>query len=297
MLRLMIRCAGVLLLFAVSVHAQPNPGAAADDTAQAREWYSAGVDLYNREEFGPALDAFQRAFALVPRPQLHFNMARCLSRLGRHEEAVAQFQQAIDSDELSDEERTRARAELLVEMRQLGTLEVEAPGSVTIDDTECPMPCTRVLAPGTYEVAFGDDTQTVTVRAEQTSRAQFEARVEEPRIEVTPPTQRGPYRPGVGTVVGVSLLAAGAAGTIGFGLRTRSLEDDFDRTPTDAIADDGEQSKLLTNLSIGVAIVGALIWITEIIVGSVRERPVAADDRPAAANDDQAGTVLRPTAW
>ncbi len=301
MLPTMFRCAGLLLLFAVSVHAQPvhaqsvqaqsNPDDTAptdtDNTAQAREWYSAGVDLYNRDEFGPALDAFRRAFALVPRPQLHFNMARCLSRLGQHEQAVVEFQQAIDSDELSDEERTRARAELLVEMRQLGTLEVEAPGDVAIDDTTCPMPCSRVLAPGTYEVRFGDETQTVTVSAEQTSRAHFD--VEEPRVEVTP-TQRGPYRPGVGTAIGVSLLAAGAAGTIGFGVRTRSLEDDFDRTPTDAIADDGEQSKLLTNLSIGVAVVGALIWIAEIIVGSVRERPALRDDA-------EANTSLRPTAW
>ena len=216
-------------------------------------------------------------------------MARCLSRLGRHGDAVRELQNAVQSEELSDEERTRARAELLVEQRNLGTLEIRGSGTASVDGESCELPCTLQLDPGEHQVEHEDRVETVTVEAQQVARADFTVVVVEPPPESPEPSpSRGPYRPGVGTVIGASLIALGAGGTIGFGLRTRSLEDDFDRTPTDAIADDGEQAKLLTNLSIGVALVGALVWLTEILVGSLRARD--------AEREDVAQTV-RPSAW
>lgn len=279
----------LLLALALSGSLVGAQAPAPEDSDSAREWYEAGVDLYGREEWAPALDAFRHAFALVPRPQLHFNMARCLSRLGRHREAVEELQRAVGSEELSDEERTRARAELLVERRNLGTLEVAGTGRVRVDGEVCELPCTMALDPGEHDVEYDGSERMITIEAERVARVDF---TPSPPPEVGEPEgaggSRGPYRPGVGTVIGASLIALGAGGTIGFGLRTRSLEDDFDRTPTDAFADDGEQAKLLTNLSIGVTVVGALVWLTEVIVGALRVRPNDAEE--------VAGRV-RPAAW
>ncbi|MEM9069268.1 MAG: tetratricopeptide repeat protein [Myxococcota bacterium] len=255
---------------------------AQSEQAQAREWYETGVDLYERDEFAPALDAFRRAYALVPAAQLHFNMARCLSALGRHQEAAEEYRAAMESTDLSDEERARARAELLVARAELGTLQLRGEGSATIDGVACSLPCERFLQPGTHEVVFAGETQSVEVLRRETAAVELR-----PPAVTTEPAPREGYRPGPGTAIGAGLIALGVAGTIGFGLRTRSLEDDFDRLPDDATADQGERAQRLTNASIAIAAAGAVVWLVEILVRSLRRRTSEATAR----------REIRPSAW
>ena len=51
-----------------------------------------GAEAYERGDYIEALDHFEKAYALFPSPNLHYNLARALSDLGRDLEALEQFE-------------------------------------------------------------------------------------------------------------------------------------------------------------------------------------------------------------
>ena len=82
--------------------------------------------------------------------------------------------------------------------------------------------------------------------------------------------------PGWLTWTGAGLAVVGTASTLYFGLRTQSLHDDYVREPTEQRYDDGRDARLATNLSIGVAAVGAVMLAVDLLLLAPRERtPVA----------------------
>jgi tetratricopeptide (TPR) repeat protein len=81
------------------------------DPSHRQAWSCAGVLLAKREEYQPAIDAFERAVALAPNDAApHFNVAFLLQRIGRDEEAIARFERAIELD--AKLERARRGLEL-----------------------------------------------------------------------------------------------------------------------------------------------------------------------------------------
>ena len=72
--------------------------------------------------------------------------------------------------------------------------------------------------------------------------------------------------PGLLTWGGAGLAAAGTAGALVFGMKTRSLHDDFMMMPTPALADDGDKARTFTNVSIGVGIVGASMVVYDLFI-------------------------------
>lgn len=81
---------------------------------------------------------------------------------------------------------------------------------------------------------------------------------------------------------GVGLTVAAGAATTWFGLRTKSLREDFDNDPTQELYDDGRSSQLTTNVLAGTT---AVLGITTIVLGLVT------DWGPGEAE----GVVLLPT--
>lgn len=90
LLMLLKRPAPALAAFRAVTRADPRHG---------RAWSCIGILLAAREEFEPAIDAFEHAAALSPaQAAAHFNLAFVLQRAGRHGEAIARFESALEID-------------------------------------------------------------------------------------------------------------------------------------------------------------------------------------------------------
>ncbi len=85
-------------------------------------------------------------------------------------------------------------------------------------------------------------------------------------LETGQPREEAGWRPGWLTWTGVGLAAVGVAGSIGFGVRALDLHDQFDESPTFALADEGSAMRDLTNVSIGVAVLGAVLFALDLFV-------------------------------
>ena len=62
------------------------------DTEFARRLFAEGGALYDKEDYEGALRAFQKARVAKPIAAFEFNIARCLDRLGRWEEALHAYE-------------------------------------------------------------------------------------------------------------------------------------------------------------------------------------------------------------
>lgn len=250
---------------------------------QARQVFDEGEKLFNKKDYEAALREFRRAFELVAHDAVRFNIAVCLEKLGRYGEAVAEYEAAARSTTLSQKDLARARQGAEVARRSLGHLTVKGAAAVSVkvdDAARCQTPCQLDLDPGNHRIQLGSAAAielAIESGREHVLLANPEAAPAErpsppPRVVAPPPrktkpeTDSGTTRgPGVLTWTGGALALVGAGGTVFFGLRTKKLHDDYQKQPTQERLDDGNQSKLFTNVSIGVAAVGATLVVIDLL--------------------------------
>lgn len=269
----------VLTLTGLCVPARAQ-GPSEQTRAEAREAFAAGEEAFDAHDYTAALERFRRAFELQPHDAVRFNIAVCFERLGRFREAAAQYRQAARSEQLGEAERQRAREQAERVSALLGELRLDgepAGAVVRVDDQRrCELPCKVELDPGEHRIvlraADGRETgRTVSIERGGTQRI---------RMTLGPPedgdgarfgemvvADAGPPggRPGPLTWVGGAVAVAGVAGVVGFGLRARTLHDDYDDTPTAEVRDDGIRMRRLTNASIGVAAAGAIAVLVDLL--------------------------------
>lgn len=265
--------------------------------AQAKEAFETGREAFAEDDYEAALQHFGRAFELRPHDAIRFNIGICLERLGRFREAMQQYERAADSEELDGEARERAR-KLAERVRgRLGTLRVEgspAGALVVVDGEElCRLPCAVSVDPGDHDLVLRDDGGVVSRRGAHVSRGgsttvRFDggtdseqgAKAEEQspapatmsdadrsREELTAPSRALAW-------TGGALALAGAAGALGFGLRTKALHDTNSTTPTTDNWKQGVRMRRLTNASIGVMALGAtLVALDLLLSGEGGESP------------------------
>jgi tetratricopeptide (TPR) repeat protein len=77
----------VVLAIALAVQVIGRP-ALADDKEAARRSYLEGTRRYDLNEFGPALEAFKRAYLDYEDPAFLYNIAQCYRQLGDKENAL-----------------------------------------------------------------------------------------------------------------------------------------------------------------------------------------------------------------
>lgn len=251
----------------------------------ARQAFERGESAFKAGSYERALAAFRQAFAQVAHDAVRFNIAVCLERLGRYAEATEQYDAAARSSTLSEADRERARRSAQAARAVLGTLVVEAGTRgvrVSVDRAErCRIPCRIVLNPGPHQVAIGDGAP-LALEVERGREHVLVAPGSEPKVapESAPPKSptreqapgsAAPRGPGWLTWTGGALAVSGAASTLYFGLRTRSLHDDYVRDPTEERYDDGRRARLVTNVSIGVAAVGAVLVAVDLLVLAPRQ--------------------------
>lgn len=67
-----------------------------------------GMDLYRAEKYPSAIAAFERAFAIKPKPNLQFNIGRSYERLGKLDEAIVAFEKFLSLPGTLSAARTKA---------------------------------------------------------------------------------------------------------------------------------------------------------------------------------------------
>src|SRR5579883_2391709 len=86
-----------LILGAAVAEAQVAPGDAGV-IPPAHQHVEEGNQLYRRKQYAEALAKYRQAQALEPTPNLLFNIAQCLRKLGKLEEALGLYKQFLASN-------------------------------------------------------------------------------------------------------------------------------------------------------------------------------------------------------
>ena len=121
------RFASLLVAMALLVHGEPARG----DDALARQYFKHGVDLYDKKQYQPALESFQKAYAEKTSPGIKQNIALCLKGLGRPIEAAVAFDEALDEGQgtLKPEVRAAMEHELVELSKILATVRLKVVSS------------------------------------------------------------------------------------------------------------------------------------------------------------------------
>jgi tetratricopeptide (TPR) repeat protein len=230
---------------------------------QARALSVEGVAAFEAHDYQRALDSFTRAFELAELEEIRFNVALCLERLGRYREATETYEAALGSNALDEEGRRRAQQRLDDIAPRLATIAFAGVAGtvVRVDDRhECEVPCEVRVDPGAHTWSARGETASVSAQP----GARVELRFEPPAEPVRPPPEDDGWSPGWLFYTGIALAAIGTGGTIGFGLRSNDLLDQFEMGD-DAVAGEGETMTLLANVSLAVGITGAVAALLDLL--------------------------------
>jgi hypothetical protein len=98
-----------------------DPGWGGDEQARARTAFDKGAESYRKREWGRASDYFGQASGIVDSPDLLFNRAQALRKMGgRSEDAIALYERYLASN---PQGRHRADAErALRALKQFGAM-------------------------------------------------------------------------------------------------------------------------------------------------------------------------------
>jgi len=103
-------------LVAVALAAAPAAADPQPDAVRSRELYQLGRQRFEAGDLEQAIDAFQKGYALDPRPEFLLNLAQSYRALGRRAEAIAFFERFIAA--AADHPLRRAAEKTLAELRR-----------------------------------------------------------------------------------------------------------------------------------------------------------------------------------
>ncbi len=245
---------------------QPDP----PELVEARERIARGTTLFDAENFEGSLSEFESALDLLAEHPMRFlviyNIAKCLERLFRYDEAMQAYRRFLDTGGADTELAPEVRAKVEVLQGLLGTVRLsvdQAEYEVWVGDRHLGNNLETMLLPG------GD--HRVEIRAAGFVPAQQQASVVARRevslrfeLEELAEEYSGISPTAFWITAGVGVVAAGAG--LFFGLRALSLRSEVDsRTPpigTEEEADDIAQSALFADIffaTAGVAAATALV--------------------------------------
>lgn len=240
-----------------------------ENAEAAKVAFVAGERAFKDDDYALALEHFRRAMQLAPRDAVRFNLAVCLERLGRFREAYREYDIATRSTELDEGALSRAREQAARTKDRLGTVRFEkgpsisAEASVTLGDEHLgSIPVTVLVDPAAHDFEVRTAEQSlhlpVTVGRGETRVIRLgQGRA----LPVEAPRLIGPL-----TWVGVGLAVAGAGSFIGFGLNATALHNQYLALPTQDTLNRGVFSRDVANVSLAVAITGALLVGIDLLI-------------------------------
>lgn len=278
-------------------HKIPGAGSAAD----ASRYFQAGQKAFDQGRFEEAAQAFEQAFRIKPNPAPLINAGDAWEKAGEYAKAARDFQKVIHLKQSTDQDRTDAVDRLARLKPELGTIELLGKPALRarIDDEEFHGGEDVFVYPGAHKVTLVDvpraEVRTIRVDAGTARSVDLASLVPAPGPLKPGPETKGPARtpqpggisPLTWTAYGVGAL--GAFGTIYFGLQANSAANAFDARPNRQDYDRFNQSKLLTNISLGVGIVGVGVG-TVLLLRDLRRSHLAPENdrariqRPGVTN-------------
>lgn len=284
-----------------------TPAASQDNTAFAQQRFTRGSGLYEQREFGTALEEFRASLALYGSPNTRLYVARCLRELGRIDEALPEFERAMreaadraPTDPRYAATRDAAQTEMLAIAGLVGRLTLTIPDApsgvvVRVNDREIPREALGVafpVMPGHVRIvvesaeheterreteitAGGEVTVGVVLRRRPESNSgQTELERPPPASVPTPPPAPSGFSRNLAWI-GFGVGAAGLIGFAAFGAAASGVFSDLEARCGNAPCPDSERGTVdqgrtfqtLTNVSLGVGIVGVVAGAVLFITG------------------------------
>jgi tetratricopeptide (TPR) repeat protein len=262
---------------------------------EARRFFKAGQKAFLDGQYEQAARAFEEAFRIQPHPAPLINAGDAYEKAGQLGRAARTFERVKALDNSTEQDRQDATDRLAKLTPKLGTLLLDgAPTTlVRVDGQEFAAGQRIYVDPGQHEVTLdvdGAKLKTVEVAA-GASRTVDVVRLmpmtdipdtpppttgDEPDMD-RPPTKQGGVR--APTWIAFGVAAVGVGGAVYFGLEVNDAEKSFDDDPNQEDFDRFNDNKLYTNISIGVAAVGAGVGTILLITDLNREVPTAGQQR------------------
>lgn len=283
MRRALALATALLVIVAPALDAGRAPARAQDagttPVDEAARAFAEASSAFDAGRFDEALKGFRRAYTLAPHDRVRFNIAVVLEELGRFREAAVEYDAVGASHQLDDDIRARARAASQGARARLATLEIRSAGRALEVDVDgaaaCTTPCEIEIDPGEHTIAYRTGARPVERRVRAVSGARLAIALEvataEPRAprrdtRAPTPSDEGGIDLGLAGAIGLGVTAAGTAGTIAFGLRAKSIYDEYQTGGCAAVScDEGDLMTTLTNVSIAVLVAGAIAVAVDLL--------------------------------
>lgn len=276
----MIRVLCFIVLWCVPATAVAQ---AESETPSAAASFEAATVAFDAGDFEVALTHYRAAFDAAPHVDTRFNIAACLEELGRHREALLEFESAAAESPVGSDQRQEALERAATTRARLGEVQIVADSGeqglpVSIGgEVMCTTPCRIALDPGEHRVSIasgnrhGESVVTVEqgghgeVELMLSAPAPVELPTENPEI-TTDPIEAPDRSVGWFTWTSFALTAIAAGGTVGLGLHTESLGDEYAAMPSTELQDRGILMRTLTNVTLGVAIAAAITGVVALLI-------------------------------
>jgi len=296
-------CAMACLGGALGVTVVPTDAAAqakptvseAQKKQKAIEAFKSAQKKFAAGDYAGALPLYKEAEATIPGARPKYQIAVCLDKLGRTDEAVKAYRTFIDSKP----DKAKYSDEITEAGKRISALEAALPATVTIKVTPAGaqgvavkvdgMPADGMqlsLAPGEHKVevmaeGMTPTTETITVKANETRDLEVALTkaapvpTPDPKPEPTDDELEDGGPSNIPAYVTLGIAGAGVVlGTV-FGVQALSAKSDFDDEPTVDNADKAERNALIADMSFGVAltfgITGTVLLISNLAGGEAEE--------------------------
>ena len=281
------------------VPAAPEPIKADEEVVtKAKQHFRQGIAFADAGNCGAAIVEFEAAFALIPRPNMLYNMAQCQERLFRYDLAIAAYERYLEEAPGDAPDRAAVNAALKTLGNLLGTLHIKSnvPAEVWIDNRLAGQAPGDVFVPaGGHSLelrarGFIPTRSEVRIVGHQEIDLEFELVKARTTVHVTETTGLDPTLFWIGTGATVVTASLGAF----FALRVSSLHDDaisINEYHPDRVQakKDVEDAELLADIFFGAT---ALLAVGTTIVAFITDWE---EDKKPAKSDDETAVRLLPS--
>jgi len=257
--------------------AEPAPPAepTAEQAAEARRAFQAGKQAFEEGRFQEAAESFEEAFRIKPHASPLVNAGEAWERGNEPLKAARVYQRVLELPEAGERDRGDATERLARIAPELAVVVLVGDASVRarVDEDEFVGGNRVYVKPGDHKVTLADvaggGTRSITLAANSEEQVDLAALMPkakpavetpvEPEPEVKPVAKGATIRPPTFIAYGVGAAGLLAAGF--FALRANSAASDFEDKyargePNRDEYDRFGQSKLFTNIGLGVGVVG-----------------------------------------
>ncbi len=275
----------MLLVAALLLGAFASPFVSTASAQDARELFQRGRGAYETGDFEGAVEAWQAAYELDPRPLLQFNLAQAYERLGRLQESLDAYERFLAAAPSDAEDVPAARIRAAAIQQRLARTGIVLRGGpdgavVLIDGTErarLPRPDPIAVPPGSYRVLVqAEGYQPFESVVAVTAGAQVEVTVQMSDQVVPDPTT--PQEGGGVSTIGIAVAAGGGALLVGgavTGILALGAAGDA-TTSDDSDADRARTLGLVTDILLGVGAAAAVTGVVLMFVlGGDEDRATA----------------------